>query len=119
MGECGARYKPAELLQVMSYTDRMLSDRRIIGIHSEGLLKGLVFFSICDDAGPFYKKGLWEYLPHVPEATIFYPEKLVARIWNRELRRNLETAILKEYPQIEGSIWYRSTQTNDRKVVYR
>lgn len=119
LGELGYRFRQSEVIPAIDYCNRMASEDRIIEISKDGNHYAILFYSMTDDIKPFLEKGTWDFREHNPQATIIYVEKLVARRWTKELRRDFEAMITAKYPQIEQAIWHRWGKTSDRQVIYR
>ena len=101
------------------YFEKMASDGRLIQIFEDGKQVTFLTFSICNNYTPYKDKDIWEYLPHDPSGRICFIEKLASIRWNKELRMQLENAILEKYPQIEETVWFRPTHNEERKVTRR
>lgn len=94
-------------------------DERVIIISEDDKSHALVTFSICNDYKPYFQKNLWDYLPHDPKGTTCYIENIISDSWTGKLRRNLQHAITKKYPQIEWAVWHRPGDLEDRVVIRR
>ena len=119
IGEMGGRYKISEFNSIGEYIFKMLTDKRIVDIEGFNGGRAIIFFSICDDYDPFYKKDTWTYRPHFPDGNIAYIEKLISTKWDREMRELFENEILKHYPNAEFGVWHRFAKWGDRKVMRR
>lgn len=117
MGEMGLRYRPSEMDQAIDYTTRMMDNGRVIMIWDRDMPQAVLFFSMTNDPDLFLKKGTWEYRSQDPEGKIIYLEKLISRGWNRKLRAQLETEIIKKYPNMTHGVWHRYAFWGDRKVI--
>lgn len=104
---------------VNDYFEKMGREERIINITRNGKFHTFITYSICDDYKPYVDKDLWDYLPHDPNGKICFVEKLMSLHWTLRLRKKLERAIIKKYPQVEMAVWMRPGINNDRKVIYR
>ena len=117
MGEMGVRYPASHIDEIIDYTTKMYDNGRIITISDPNGLFAVAFFSITDSPEEFLKKGELVYKSHDPVGKIVYLEKLVSRGWNRELRIEFETELLKKYPNITHGVWHRWAKWGDRKVI--
>lgn len=104
-----------------TYWKLMADDNRLITIEENGKWSVILTYSICDHYIAYENKGLWEYMNHDPNGSIFYVEKLIAVKWNRAIREALEETVVANYPNVKFGVWYRPGKNgeNDRKVIYR
>lgn len=107
------------IVTMAEYFERMAQDNRLIVIYANRQFNTMITFSICDDYEPFCEKKLFTYLPHKPDGKICYIEEMESKTWNRDIRKRLEEAIVSRYPKVEYAVWYRPTNNNDRKVLYK
>jgi len=119
MGEQGARFSEGTLTEMYQYVQSMLDDGRIIAIDDDQGIFAVIFFSICDDAEPFLKKGTWEFKPHIPHGRIAYIEKAVAKGWNKKVRKQLADLIYGKFPTVDSGKWHRWGKIGDREVNTR
>lgn len=118
MNEFGARLTQEQSIEAYYYFSDMIDQERLIAIYRNNLV-GFITVSLGDDYEKFYHKDLWEVAEHDPKSETVYIEKMVAKNWNKELRRKFETILLAKYPQIKEAVWHRPTRTDDRKVMVR
>lgn len=104
---------------ISDYFRSMAKDGRLVTIDEDNEFLAFVTFSICDDYRVYQLKDLWEYLPHNPTGFICFIEKLAAKKWNKNIRKKLEEAILNKFPQIEETVWFRPTKTDEERKVTR
>ncbi len=119
MGDLGIRYPKDAIDECIRYVENMVRTDRVITIRDGSGLNAIVFFSICNDWEPFYKKETWEYYDHTPTGNALYVEKIVAKRFTKEMRRELETLFLAKYPQLEFAKWHRWGKIGDRGVTVR
>lgn len=105
--------------RMREYLELMAKDGRLIIINKDDKTHTLVTFSICEDYERYVDKGIWEYKDHNPKGSICYIEKIITDGWSREIRKQLESEITTRYPAIAWAVWYRPTQSEDRKVIRR
>ena len=79
----------------------------------------VIFFSITDDYLPYAKKHTWEYMAHNPKGKICFIEKMIAKKWNKEIRKRVEEFIVRNYPSVEDAVWYRTKGLTNHKVTVR
>lgn len=101
------------------YFHNMIKDGRVIGIYDNGVLYGILAFSLCFEYEPYWKKETWDYVPHIPEGTTLYIELLACKEWNKEIRKTFAKEILARHPQIDLAIWHKWADWGDRKVTWR
>ena len=116
MGEMGARYHPDFIRQALEYAHLMLEENRILVIYSGNKPSVIIFFSITDDPLLYHIKPTWHYLSHNPHGKIVVVQKLISIGWNRVMREQLETELIKLYPQLEKAVWIRDSKHGDRHV---
>lgn len=118
MGEAGAYFVREALPEAFTYVRRMVIDGRCITIKDDnGKDVGVIFFSVCDDYDPFYKKKRWHYLPHNPDGKILYVELIASSIWNKQIRIAFQEGILNRFPNLKTGVWHRWAKWGDRRVV--
>ena len=118
MGETGIRFKQDELSDIFYYIRSMIASCRVIELCDNETRYGYLFFSICNDIEPYYKKPTWRYVSDNKNGDKVYIEKLVAKAWNKELRKIVEKNLHQLYPNLVEAIWHRWGKTSDRKVIY-
>jgi len=102
------------------YFRKMAEDGRLIKIWKDGKSHTFLTFSICDDYRPYAYKALWQVLSHNPSGRICFIEKIVSRGWSKQLRKEIQDAIISRFPSIEEAVWFRPTNTQEeRKVTWR
>lgn len=109
----------SDIVTMAEYFERMAQDNRLIVIYRNGKFNTMITFSICNDYKPFCEKKLFSYLPHDPNGNICYVEEMESKGWSRDVLRQIEIALVSRYPQLEYAVWYRPTNNNDRKVIYK
>lgn len=101
------------------YWRHMTEDERVIIIEENGDWKAILAFSICDHYASYENKELWEYKNHKADGSICYVEKLLAKEWNKSIRKKLEEVILSNFPNVKFGIWQRPSAGKDRKVIFK
>lgn len=119
MGELGGRFTPDQAQQAEAYFDQMIKDGRVIAIYKDGVLHGILAFSLCSNFIPYWKKETWDYRQHEDNGKTLYIEIMASRSWTKELRKTFQQEILNRHPQIEEAIWHRWASWGDRKVTWR
>jgi len=118
MGEAGVRFTRESLPKVFNYVSRMVEDHRCITISDHmGEKVGVIFFSVCEDWEPHYRRDKWEYVPHNPGGHILYIELAASSVWNKHLRRDFEDGLLQKYPNLQVGVWHRWGRRCDRRVI--
>src|SRR3990167_11290062 len=117
MGEMGLRYRASEINETIDYATKMLDNGRVIVIWDDDIISAVLFFSITNEPKLFLEKQTWEFKSHDPEGKIVYLEKLVSRGWNKKIRLQLESEIIRKYPNIDHAEWHRWGKTGDRPVI--
>ena len=100
---------------IAEYMLKMASERRVIVINENGHIHTWLTFSICNDTESYENKKLFEYSPHDPTGSVCFIEKLVSRKWSLSLRKQLEEAIVHQYPSVDTAVWI----SPNGKVIYR
>ena len=119
LGEMGCRFKTSQFNDIIDYFALMLDDERVILISKEGKLCAVLLFSITDDPELHLKKESWEYREHDPQAKTAYIEKLISKSWNKDMRREFESELIRKHPQIERGLWHRYASWGDRQVTIK
>jgi len=117
MGELGIRYREQDIQKAIDYLERMISDRRVIVGYGEEGIKLVVLFSICNNWKPYLLKKTWEYMEHNPQGYIAYLEKVGSTVWNRDVRNEVESAIIDLYPSAMLCKAHRYGKVGDREVT--
>lgn len=117
MGSMGCRYLESKIHLILDYTTKMCDNGRVIIISDSKGPYSVMFFSVTDDPDSFLKKESYEYKSHDPLGKILYIEKLISLGWNKSIRQEFETEILKKFPQITHGEWHRWAKWGDRRVI--
>ena len=116
MGELGIRYREQDIQKAIDYLNHMILDKRVIVGYEKGI-KLVVLFSICNDWKPYLLKKTWEYMEHNPQGYIAYLEKVGSTVWNRDVRNEVESAIIDLYPSAMLCKAHRYGKVGDREVT--
>ena len=116
MGELGIRYREQDIQKAIDYLNHMILDKRVIVGYEKGI-KLVVLFSICNDWKPYLLKKTWEYMEHNPLGYTAYLEKIGSTIWNRDIRNEVESAIVDLYPSAMLCKAHRYGKIGDREVT--
>ena len=100
IGEMGGRFRYDKLGLIMSYFSQMIADRRVIVIYDNSKPVAIACFSLTDEVVRYLKKDTWAYVPHNSSGRICCLEILISNGWNKEMRKKLESEIVKRYPQV-------------------
>lgn len=119
LGRIGYRFTPSTALLARNYFYEMIRDGRITALYKDGVIHGILAFSLCTDYEAFWKKETWDYRPHQIDGTTLYVELMAARNWNKEVRQAFQQEILKLHPQVEQAVWHKWAAWGDRKVTWR
>lgn len=76
-------------------------------------------FSICNDYSQFKAKDVFRVLPHDPDGKICYIETFISGDCNRDIIRQIESVIVKRFPQINKAVWCRPGDVEEREYHYR
>jgi len=95
----------------------MISDKRVIVGYGEEGIKLVVLFSICNDWKPYLLKKTWEYMEHNPLGHTAYLEKVGSTTWNKDIRNEVENAIVDLYPSAVYCKAHRYGKIGDREVT--
>lgn len=118
-GRNGVRFKEANMDRAVDYLKMMIEDGRILTVDDEEGLHTFIAFSITDSPERYLDKDDWEYYPHNRGGRAVVIEKIVSRGFNKALRKQLQSAFLDMYPNLEFMFGYRWARHGDRKVTYR
>ena len=119
MGERGGRFPKDSIKEIIHYFSNMIRDGRVVVIYKEKEIYAFVTFALTDEYERFYKKKTWDYVPHDKSGKIMYVEFMVCKQWNKQLRYQFQSEILKLYPQIEEAHWHRWASYGDRLITWR
>ncbi len=109
-----------QMLQEMEdYWWRMAAHHRLIRI-DEGRTGMCTFFVLRDlhDVRRFHARSIWTVPQDYPDGTVIYIDKLMAKIFDRNLLRAIERAVTDRFPQWEQAVWHRPGQDWDRRYTY-
>ena len=119
MGEMGMRYRESKIYEILDYTMRMLDNGRVIIVYNNDIPYAVMFFSVTNNTEEFLKKDDWTYKSHDPEGNAIVVEKLIARGWNRQIRLEFESEIIKKFPNIQYGVWNKWVKQGDHTVKSR
>jgi len=119
LGEMGIRYPDNKIGKAIEYVEKMRNSSRIVSVRDDDVLHSIVFFSVCKDIKPFYKKETWDYRTHEYDGTIAYIEKAASKGWTKQIRKNIQRVILKLHPKVKEARWHRWGKKGDRPVIGR
>ena len=98
------------------YFWRMMTNKRILMVWENRHPIAMICFSITNDTTKFQNKDIWKYLEHKPDGLICYVEKLIAKKWNKDIRNQLVSMGLSEFPQIKYVVFDRPAKEGNREV---
>lgn len=117
MGELGIRYRESDIPKAIDYLKRMIADKRVIVGYGDEGISLIVLFSICNDWKPYLLKKTWEYMEHDPLGYTAYLEKIGSKVWNRDIRNEVEREITYLYPSAVLCKAHRYGKIGDREVT--
>jgi len=119
MGQTGIRYPKDHMDTIVGYVEQMITDERIIEISDGYGLHSVIFFAICNDYKPFYKKQTWEFMKHDSAGDTIYIEKAVSKAWGKIIRNDVRDIVLLRYPKLQTARWHRWAKWGDRPVIIK
>jgi hypothetical protein len=115
MGTRGIRYLDTQVANAVEYVDKMVKDKRVILIEDDGFIHSVVFYSVCNDFEPFYKKEMWDFREHDPEGSTVYIEKAVCAKMKKSIATMIRNTIQAKYPKAKIGKWHRWGKRSDRE----
>ena len=121
--DCGGRPSNREARQVAEYFHRLLLRERVVTLTVGKELQAFCTFFLLPRGqrlSKFHYRKPWTVPPDLSTGPVAYMDLVVARLWNKKIRRQLEEILVARFPQIEEAVWYRVIEDGppDRECRY-
>jgi hypothetical protein len=100
----------------MDYCQAMLKKDRVIIIQNGEIIEAIIFYYLTNDWEKLYKKRTWDVVDDEIDGKQIYVDKMVCKHVTKEIRKELQEAIEKQFPQVELGIYHRAPKDRCIKI---
>ena len=113
--------KSSSLIDFDWYFMCMFLRRRVIAIQYNKDIVGWVSYMIGEwgDIDMFHHRRVFSLVPDSADGTVAYMDYLASDRWNKDIRKSITATIIKSHPSVRILVWYRPTDGEDRRVIWR
>ena len=111
----GKLIRPSEFPYFKRYLTKMLERNRVMVIEDEDEMQAILCFFLTDDIKKFDNRPTWSTPYDTEDGEIIFIDKMVAKVWTKELRNTVYEAIETKYPWVNQAVWLR--EPKNRHVI--